>query len=329
MLLRVSQFRASDDARCYFGQAWTNATVEDETTLSCTVPMSGKPKKVQVSASYNGGRDRSDNGPLFSYRESLSIDKVEPALLSEAGGTALKLFGRGFQQGDTAACDVDGIHVSAIVQSDRMVTCRAPPHAPGNKNVSLVTSYGRSSSVNVTYHATIEVESVAPQQCPSTGGCAIAMRGAFFPASWLCRFGGQTAPASVVRDTELRCKAPPHAVATLTVEVSANGADFVEVSDFEFVAPLTASVIKPRAGPPGTRILLTGFASTEILLHSELKCRFGGQETHATAARNLLASHTHTLGRVSQGSFAPAIDRLTCMEAASALQRIRQFKRVH
>ena len=59
------------------------------------------------------------------------------------------------------------------------------------------------------------------------------------------------------------------------VEVSANGADFVEVSDFEYVAPLTASVIKPRAGPPGTRILLTGFHSTEILLHSELKCRFG------------------------------------------------------
>ncbi|CAH0369713.1 unnamed protein product, partial [Pelagomonas calceolata] len=72
----------------------------------------------------------------------------------------------------------------------------------------------------------------------------------------------------------------------MSVEVSANGVDFVEVSDFEFVAPLTASVIKPRAGPPGTRILLTGFHSTQILLHSELKCRFDTQETHAIVEQN-------------------------------------------
>ena len=181
VLLSVSQFRASDDARCYFGHAWTNASVEDDTSIRCTVPMSGKPKKVQVSASYNGGRDRSDNGPLFSYRESLSIDKVEPALLSEVGGSSLKLFGRGFQQGDTAE----------MRRGWYSCTCHRPerPHgdlcftARARENQSLlVTPYGRSPSVNVTYHSTIDVESVAPQQCPATGGCLLEMRGAFFPA---------------------------------------------------------------------------------------------------------------------------------------------------
>ena len=152
---------------------------------------------MQVSASYNGGRDRSDTGPLFSYRESLAIDKVEPALLSEVGGSSLKLFGRGFQQGDSVKCDVDGIHVPAIVQSDRMVTCISPARAPGNTSLSLatpygntslnalVTPYGRSPSVNVTYHSTIDVESVAPQQCPATGGCSLSMRGGVLPCGSL------------------------------------------------------------------------------------------------------------------------------------------------
>ena len=92
-----------------------------------------------------------------------------------------------------------------------------------------------------------------------TGGCLLEMRGAFFPAALVM---------PLRRPDRARICDQKHGVAMQGAAACGRDAqgrdlgewrDFVEVSDFEYVAPLTASVITPRAGPPGTRILLTGF----------------------------------------------------------------------
>ena len=103
------------------------------------------------------------------------------------------------------------------------------------------------------------------------------VRGLRFPDSSLlaCRFGEAIAAARWVNATELECEAPAVDTAQLvTVEVSANGADFTaDGAAFSYAATATVTGAVPASGPAtgGTEVVVRG---ANLVFSSSLACRF-------------------------------------------------------
>ena len=267
-----SGFAFSPRLKCRFGWTEVPATFVSEAEVRCAAPP-GDAGPTTLAVSGNG-QDFVDVPAGFAYEAAPVVHGVAPPL--GFAGTLVTLTGAGL--GGVSACLFGDASTPATVVSDTEVRCAAPAGAGSlavGASVNGVDAY--ASAARFRYVARPEVLSLEPVSAGVEGGATVVVRGLRFPDSSLlaCRFGATTAAARWVNATELECEAPPaDASGPVTVEVSANGADFTaDGAAFSYAATATVTGAGPLSGPAtgGTEVVVRG---ANLVFSPSLACRF-------------------------------------------------------
>jgi hypothetical protein len=95
----------------------------------------------------------------------------------------------------------------------------------------------------------IEVTAVTPDFGPHTGGTAVTVTGADFQAGATVMIGAAVATVTGITPTEIQAVTPPGPAGYVTVRILNPDGSFGELADgFEYVAPLSLSLISPTSG---------------------------------------------------------------------------------
>ena len=227
------------------------------------------------------------DGVLVAFHRVPAAHHSSPAFGTEEGGTACTLTGREFRDGGAQLkCQFGStVVVAAAFVSMNHVECVSPAHLPSDSTGPArlaVANNGRDFSGEVTnrgslvfaYGPRLEVFGLDPNQGPASGGTSVTVYGANFAPpqggnsrpAFQCRFGHKAVPASVAgshRTTEgsAVCRAPPHHVGFVTVEVSAGPGNFTTFGvTFEYQAAAVPDVLFPPTGlaSGGTLVTVAG-----------------------------------------------------------------------
>lgn len=150
--------------------------------------------------------------------------QLTPAAGPSTGGTAVTLKGAAFQEGMVVGFGAT-LATDIVVESGQLATCTTPPNPGGRVDVTVQNPDGGADTFygGYFYYGAGEgpqITSVQPDRGPTTGGSAVAIRGANFADGVQVKFGGAVA-AVVRRDaTLLHATAPPGAAGAVTVTVT-------------------------------------------------------------------------------------------------------------
>ena len=192
-------------------------------------------------------------------------------------------------------------------QAGRRMSCTAPAgHEFGGHSVNVQVSLDGTNFRNVeggfTYVERIALSVLMPHGGPLAGGYGVVMHGSQFPrlGGLLCDFDGKTVPASMSKQGQVRCLAPPATAAgTVAIRVSLNGdlgdALSVESRNFTYFDETAVKVtsLEPSVGVHigHTRVTVwgNGFAVYGPWQHwaSAAYCRFGDHDPVPVVALKL------------------------------------------
>ena len=241
-------------------------------------------------------------GPTSGWALGPSIDSLTPDYGPIAGGTTVAVVGHAFAGWTDVT--VAGVSVAGTVYTDaEHLSFVTPPHAFGPVTVQIVTPNG-TASATFTYYAPCTVSSVLPSAGPTAGGQTVTVTGTgFTDATGVLVDGDPVTIDTITGDTELTFTTPPHAAATVNVQVvplhgstsSPTSADL-----YTYVPTPTITSITPDNGPSigGTTVTIEG---TNLSIVTEVL--FGGDAGFAltTALDGLsltVRTPTHTVGLV-------------------------------
>ena len=152
------------------GAAATSYTVNNDASITATVPAAAGPGTVdvQVSGPY-GDLSATGTADQFTYYDVPSITALTPDGDTASGGGSVTITGVNLA-GATAVSFGNVAATSFVVNSDNSLTAVAPAQAAGTVNVTVTTPGGTSAPVSFTYTAA----STASWSGPSTGDWATA-----------------------------------------------------------------------------------------------------------------------------------------------------------
>jgi IPT/TIG domain len=133
---------------------------------------------------------------------------MTPTSGPDIGGTAVTIFGSGFQPGavvlfGSGATAVPG--VNCVVLADTTITCKTPAStADVAVDITVINVDGQSSTAAAAYtflNVTPTITTVAPATGPTNGGTTVSITGSNFQAGAEVTIGGLAAGDVVVHDT--------------------------------------------------------------------------------------------------------------------------------
>jgi IPT/TIG domain len=166
---------------------------------------------------------------------SPTVTSVSPASGPAAGGTAVKVKGTGFIAGSTVTIGSAASEVNIV--SAEEITAETPAGS-GTPEV-IVTNTGGSSSggIKYTYVAPPTVESITPNQGPSSGGTAVKIKGKGFIAGSTVTIGSAASEVNVVSAEEITGKTPAGSGAPEVIVTDTGGSSTLGPTYAYFPAP--------------------------------------------------------------------------------------------
>jgi hypothetical protein len=240
----------------------SHAAMVSGTSARCVLPPRAGGMRVVEVASSAGGRT-THSGVQVEFVQAAKVLQVSPSTGTIAGGSVVTLSGAGFIAGSTA-CSFGTQLTGATVRSSTEALCVAPAMMRGSASVEVSTHWqgqalpaSELSRGGLTFIAAEEpaLIRVSPSSSSSAGGAAVSLvlRGGSTPVV-TCLFGGRVFTAAVVtRENAVHCITPAHVAANTSIQVSANGVDFSDVSaySFSFMRAANISQVLPRTLPLG------------------------------------------------------------------------------
>ncbi len=226
--------------------------------------------------------DTIDRRDLFTYTQGPTITQLSPKSGTVAGGTQLRITGRGFPGTPGALCStfIDSVVIGGTAVSNCVydgpdtIVAVTPPHTMGKVDVVLTfagkTSPATSDSV-YEYTQGPTITGLSPNFGPPSGGNSVVITGANFilkdaslydvPVSSVL-FGGVSATFVVESSTRIIATAP---AGTGTQQVTlvhplAGTSQFTTAANYGYSAGPLISSISPDSGPVvgGTVVTITG-----------------------------------------------------------------------
>jgi hypothetical protein len=232
----------------------------------------------------NNGEDfETGKGATFEHYLAASVTSIEPSTGVIAGGTHVRVVGRGLSFTAGLMCRFGLVLVPASFVSVNEVRCVSPSH-PAPSSVSVEVSInGVDFSANgavFTYGSPPAVLSIEPERGPVGMVSMVNVTGKGFEAGSMCKFGSSPAVvATYVSPTLVACPTPTTGHGSVAVEVSAgNGVDFpASGALFTFMSTCELLSIAPESGSwqGGTLVNIKGLRFTSSY---SLSCVFGTTE---------------------------------------------------
>ncbi len=127
-----------------FGDRQTTGSAMSTTEVKATVQPVAAPADIAVQVIADDGRQSPKLSAAYSYIDELKVERIEPATGPVAGGTAVKIRGKGFLSG--AKVEIGGVEATNVtVANDRtFITATTPQHAAGQVNILVKNSNGKT-----------------------------------------------------------------------------------------------------------------------------------------------------------------------------------------
>ena len=253
-----------------FGQVGAATfVVNSSTQISATIPT-GPAGMVDVTVTTPYGTSIASTFDQYTYLAVLpNLTGINPSTGSTAGGDTVTISGTNFTN---AVCVYFGglPATDFTILSDGTITATSPVQAAGTVDVTVVNVSGTSPVVvadQFTFTAASGLPSVtgiAPSSGPVGGGTTVTITGTSFTGAIAVTFGGLLATMFTVNsDTSITAQAPPHAAATVDIQVAGPGGISAAVAADQFThnsAPPTVTTVSPSSGPAmgGSSAIITG-----------------------------------------------------------------------
>lgn len=208
------------------GVAATTFTVVNDTTIT-VVPPAHVPGPVAITVVATTYCGDIDSGPeVYTYLPvPASFTAMTPTSGPETGGTPVTITGSGFRTPNATGVTFGGVPGTGFtVVDDQTIQVVAPPHAPGNVGVIVLSPAGNAGPRTFTYLAVPPtVTGLSPDRGPESGGTVVTVSGTGFTSPDVTGVSFDGVPGTglvVVSDTELRITAPAHAPGSVNVVVT-------------------------------------------------------------------------------------------------------------
>ncbi|MFG3308937.1 IPT/TIG domain-containing protein [Streptomyces wuyuanensis] len=271
-----------------FGGSSASFTVVSSTQITATAPA-GAAGSVQVSVTGPGG---TGNTLPYGYMAAPTLSGLSPNQGPTSGGNVVTLTGTALA--GTTAVRFGSTPAAFTVVSATQVTATAPPGTTGGVQVSVTSPGGTSGGLSYQYRATPTLSAVTPGQGPTAGGNSVTLTGTGLSSTTAVRFGGTSAPFTVVSASQITATAPAGAEGSVQVSVTGHGGTSGGVTYFYRSAPVLSGV-SPAQGPTagGNSVTLTGNG-----LGGATAVRFGGTSAAFTVVSGTEITATAPAGSV-------------------------------
>ena len=202
-----------DGMTCRFGDAVVLATYHSDDHISCISSAQTYAGSVFVSVSVNAFEYVS-TGVSFRYVAMPTVKRVSPLSGPETGNSRVYIHASGIGSPAPIMCQfgTSKNRVPVVRESDGVISCLAPSHAPGE--VAIELSYNgqqwTSLSDTFTYHSLISVFKVEPVAGSVAGGDVVVISGTNFDdvPTLSCKFDGLITPARYIDNMSISCRTP-------------------------------------------------------------------------------------------------------------------------
>jgi hypothetical protein len=176
---------------------------------------------------------------------SPTVASISPASGPAAGGTAVKIKGTGFVAGATVKIGSEATEVK--VNGPEEITAKTVATVAGSDEVVVKDANGTSTSgVKYTYVAPPTVESISPNQGPTSGGTAVKIKGKGFLSGSTVTIGSAATEVVVVSAEEITAKTPAGSGAPEVIVTDVGGSSTLGPTYAYFPAP---TVVTGAASP--------------------------------------------------------------------------------
>ncbi|KAL7555309.1 hypothetical protein ACHAWF_019001 [Thalassiosira exigua] len=291
--------------------AWTTAISLEVSTSKESIP--GNPRAslemalaspIDLNASPSEGTevvllDAGDSGTVVTEdtveSAKLSVESVEPTVISETGGSIISVVISEEMRGRNASCTFSATTGMSNISSpasavtkhvadeagrrfySSLLTCEAPKLQPGSHLLTLKSTPTSEMVISeapvIIVHPSFSLVGFEPLSGPYSGGTHLSLYGSNIPntTDLSCKVGSTVTRAKFVTGEMIMCTVPPAAHSALSVpthpisahvSVSANGQDFVEIKEpmFSYTKRPKISSIFPKSGTVkgGTGVTIIG-----------------------------------------------------------------------
>jgi IPT/TIG domain len=215
----------------------TASTVSGAVALALSALMLGAPPALAVSP---------------------TVTSINPTSGPATGGTSVKVRGTGFVAGATVRIGSEATEVKVVTAEE--ITARTVASAAGADEVVVKDTNGSSTGgIKYTYVAPPIVESITPNQGPTSGGTSVKIKGKGFLSGSTVTIGSAATEVVVVSAEEITAKTPAGSGTPEVIVTDVGGASGGAIK-YTYVAPPIVESITPNQGPTsgGTSVKIKG-----------------------------------------------------------------------
>ena len=261
--VRISEMEQSLELACRFGaDDVTRAYLITQSELRCSAPMMpSRNTHVQLV-------DTVKHQNVLSTFSTVNVDRlvvwsIEPCSGPEHGGSAITVYGQGFEKSEHVLCRFNtNTSVSARYLTSSSLRCISPIYAQmqlSSSSVTLDVTIGNevfmSPGIAFTYEPVPTIVSFHPTQITAHGSSIVTVVGSGFRSSStdgpFCRFGSQlVVPGRLVSQDSIECIVSPGQLSgNATVALSLDGEHFHTSSTVDAAISISTGAVFETVSP--------------------------------------------------------------------------------
>jgi len=222
------------------GATCSGLSLISSTQATCQVPAGSVGAKA-VQAALGG--QTAQLTAAFTYVAAPAITSISPNQGVVAGGTALQIFGTGFQSGATVKFNGTSCAAITFVNATE-IDCTTPAGSAGAGTVLIQNPDVQqiSTAAAFTYSAAVFVGSISPTSGLPAGGTTLTVTGGGFIAGALIKINNVSCTTVLDSATQAHCTTPAATAGSYNVTMTTNSQTVAASQNFHYaVATAIAS----------------------------------------------------------------------------------------